>query len=82
MKPWPGWNGHSSCPVRPSRSRARSKGLRARACSRAGTLDRLIEQAMEKELITQEDAELFRRAEAARDQAIRVDAFTPEEYLP
>ncbi|MDE3257868.1 MAG: acyl-CoA dehydrogenase [Gemmatimonadota bacterium] len=55
--------------------------------ARAGLLSgrdphRLVEQAMEKELITQEDAELFRRAETARDQAVRVDAFTPEEYLP
>ena len=44
--------------------------------------DRLVVQALEKKLITQEDAQLFRRAEAARDQAVRVDAFTPEEYLP
>ena len=55
--------------------------------ARAGLLsgrdpDRLVEQAIEKELITQEDAELFRRAETARDEAVRVDAFTPEEYLP
>lgn len=58
-----------------------------KAAARAGALsgrdpDRLVAQALDKELITQEDAALFRRAEAAREQAIRVDAFKPEEYLP
>jgi acyl-CoA dehydrogenase len=60
--------------------------LKIREAARAGLLsgrdpNRLVLQALEKKLITQEDAQLFRRAEAARDQAIRVDAFTPEEYL-
>ena len=55
--------------------------------ARAGVLsgrdpDRLVAQALDNELIAQEDAALFRRAEAAREQAIRVDAFKPEEYLP
>ncbi|MDE2998347.1 MAG: acyl-CoA dehydrogenase [Gemmatimonadota bacterium] len=55
--------------------------------ARAGLLSgrdpqRLVEQAIEKELITREDAALYRRAETARDEAVRVDAFTPEEYLP
>lgn len=54
--------------------------------ARAGLLSgrdpkRLVEQAIEIDLITQEDAALYRRAETARDDAVRVDAFTPEEYL-
>ena len=61
--------------------------VKIKEAARAGLLsgrdpNRLVIQALEEELISQEDAQLFRRAEAARDEAIRVDAFTPEEYLP
>jgi acyl-CoA dehydrogenase len=42
--------------------------------------DLLVAQALEQGIVTQEEAELIREAERARDDAIQVDSFTPEEY--
>ncbi|MFQ5750190.1 MAG: acyl-CoA dehydrogenase domain-containing protein, partial [Planctomycetota bacterium] len=59
---------------------------RIRKAVKAGTLPRnrpenLIEPALEAGILTPEEADLMRRAEAAREDAIQVDAFTLEEYL-
>jgi len=59
---------------------------RIRAAVKAGTLPRkrpehLIEPALEAGILTPEEADLMRRAEAARDDLIQVDSFTLEEYL-
>ena len=56
-----------------------------KTASRTGKLpqerpERLIEAALEAEVITQEEAELIRQAAAARNDAIQVDAFTLEAY--
>jgi acyl-CoA dehydrogenase len=42
---------------------------------------RMIESAVKIGIITKEEADLFARAEAAREDAIQVDTFTPEEYM-
>jgi len=52
---------------------------------RAGRIDRapgdaLVELAREAAVITEEDCQLIRAADAARDEAIQVDAFDPDEY--
>lgn len=57
-----------------------------KAASYAGKLPQekpelLIAAALEAKLITSEEAELMREAEAARNNAIQVDAFTVLEYL-
>ena len=41
---------------------------------------KLVAQALEKGIIDAKEAELLREAEAAREDAIQVDAFTLEEY--
>ena len=41
----------------------------------------LVEQAVEQGILTADEADLLRRAEAARNDAIQVDAFTTEEYF-
>jgi acyl-CoA dehydrogenase len=41
----------------------------------------LIEPALEQGILTQEEADLLRKAEEARYDAIQVDEFTLEEYL-
>ena len=41
----------------------------------------LVSLAVEKGVISKEDADLMLRAEAARDDAIQVDDFTTEEYM-
>ena len=58
---------------------------RIKTASRTGKLpqgrpERLIEAALETAVITQEEAELIRQAEGARNDAIQVDAFTLAEY--
>src|SRR6266852_1391220 len=52
---------------------------------RAGRIDRapgdaLVELAREAAVITEEDCQRIRAADAARDEAIQVDAFDPDEY--
>jgi len=52
---------------------------------RAGRIDRapgdaLVELAREAAVITDEDCRRIRAADAARDEAIQVDAFDPDEY--
>ena len=52
---------------------------------RAGRIDRapgdaLVELAREAGVITEEDCQRIRAAEEARDEAIQVDAFDPDEY--
>jgi acyl-CoA dehydrogenase len=52
---------------------------------RAGRIDRapgdaLVELAREAAVITEEDCRRIRAADAARDEAIQVDAFDPDEY--
>lgn len=42
--------------------------------------EQLVAQALELGIVSQEEAELMREAEEARDDAIQVDSFTPEEY--
>ncbi|MCZ6679736.1 MAG: DUF1974 domain-containing protein [Candidatus Poribacteria bacterium] len=44
--------------------------------------EHLVAQALEIGMISQEDAKLMREAEEARDDAIQVDSFTQEEYMP
>lgn len=44
-------------------------------------IDRLVPQAVDAKIITQEEAELLIQAEAARTDAIQVDSFTQEEYM-
>lgn len=41
----------------------------------------LIDQAFDKQIITSEEAELLRKAEDARNDAIQVDDFTQDEYM-
>lgn len=43
--------------------------------------EQLVGEALEREIISPEEARLMKEAEAARDDAIQVDSFTPEEYL-
>lgn len=45
------------------------------------TMDKLIDPALEKGLITKEEAKLARKAEDARYDAIQVDEFTLDEYM-
>lgn len=40
----------------------------------------LADRALEEGVITSEDRERIREADEARDEVIRVDAFTPEEF--
>lgn len=46
-----------------------------------GTMEELIDPALEKGIITKEEAELAHKAEAARNDAVQVDEFTLEEYM-
>ncbi len=53
---------------------------------KAGTLQKdkpqkLVAKAVETGLITTEEAQLLAKAQAAREDAIQVDAFTQEEYM-
>ncbi len=41
----------------------------------------LVDEAVEKGILTADDRELLKLAEAARDDAVQVDSFTLEEYL-
>ncbi|OGG46572.1 MAG: acyl-CoA dehydrogenase [Candidatus Handelsmanbacteria bacterium RIFCSPLOWO2_12_FULL_64_10] len=45
-----------------------------------GRPDQLVAEALELRVISQAEAQLMQEAEAARDDAIQVDSFTPEEY--
>ncbi|MDJ0706755.1 MAG: acyl-CoA dehydrogenase [Leptolyngbyaceae cyanobacterium MO_188.B28] len=56
-----------------------------KAASRSGQLpkgrpERLVMEALEEAVITREEVELIGQAEAARNDAVQVDSFTPEEY--
>ncbi len=56
-----------------------------KTASRTGQLppakpERLVDAALAAGIITEEAAHLIREAEVARNDAIQVDAFTPEEY--
>ncbi len=44
------------------------------------TVERMLEQALAQDLVSEEDAVLVREAEAVREDTIQVDAFTPAEY--
>ena len=41
----------------------------------------MVKEALEKGIITKEEAELLAKAQAAREDAIQVDSFTQEEYM-
>ena len=41
----------------------------------------MVAEALEKRIVTAEEAELLRSAEEARNDAIQVDSFDLEEYL-
>lgn len=56
------------------------KAIKAKELPKAPYLD-LVEPALNKGILTKEEADLVRRAEEARDDAIQVDEFTLEEYL-
>ena len=56
------------------------KAMKKRELPKA-SMDKLIEPALEKGIITKEEAELARKAEAARYDAIQVDEFSLEEYM-
>jgi len=45
-----------------------------------GKPDRLVKKALEANVITQEDFDLVKKAEAAREDAIQVDSFKLEEF--
>tara|TARA_R110000868_G_scaffold1211_2_gene9334 strand:+ start:54281 stop:56773 length:2493 start_codon:yes stop_codon:yes gene_type:complete len=45
------------------------------------SMDKLIDPALEKGIINKEEADLARKAEDARNDAIQVDEFTLEEYM-
>lgn len=45
------------------------------------TMDKLIAPALEKGIISKEEAELVTKAEEARNDAIQVDEFTLDEYM-
>ncbi len=64
---------------------AESVVQKIREATQSGRLPRerpeqLVAQALEQGIVTQEEADLMREAEKARDDAIQVDSFTPEEY--
>ncbi len=46
-----------------------------------GRPEALVQQALDAGIVSAEEADLFRRAEAARNDAIQVDSFTLEEYM-
>ncbi len=46
-----------------------------------GKPETLVEQALEKGIISREESELIKKAEIGRDKAIQVDSFTLKEYL-
>ncbi|MEX0721794.1 MAG: acyl-CoA dehydrogenase [Balneolaceae bacterium] len=56
------------------------KAMKARKLPKI-SIPELIIPAVEKEILTQEEADLVRTAEAARNDAIQVDEFTLDEYL-
>ena len=56
------------------------------AAIRAGNLpkekpEQLAPKALEIGIISQDEAQLLRDAEEARNDAVQVDSFTPEEYM-
>lgn len=55
------------------------KAIRARELPKAKPT-RLVTQALEKGIISQDDRNLLEQATAARNEAIQVDAFTLDEY--
>lgn len=55
------------------------KAMKKRELPKA-TMDKLIDPALEKGIITKEEAELAHKAEDARYDAIQVDEFSLEEY--
>lgn len=56
------------------------KALKARELTKAPILD-LIEPALQKNIITEEEAKIVKNAEDARNDAIQVDEFTLDEYM-
>ena len=54
--------------------------IRARQLPKAPPLA-LVSEAVAREILTAEEAELLSAAEAAREDAIQVDSFTLQEYL-
>ncbi|MHB2020611.1 MAG: acyl-CoA dehydrogenase [Candidatus Xenobia bacterium] len=61
--------------------------MRVRAAVKAGKVPQghaaaMIEAALGQGIITTDEAELVRNAEAVREQAVMVDSFSPEEYFP
>ncbi|GMQ81314.1 MAG: acyl-CoA dehydrogenase [Rhodothermia bacterium] len=55
------------------------KAARSRTIQR-GTLEDMMNEAVEKQLISSEDAQQVKNAEIARNDTIQVDSFTLEEY--
>ena len=55
------------------------RAARSRSIQR-GALDDMLKEAVEKQLISSEDADLVLEAEAVRNDTIKVDSFTLEEY--
>lgn len=55
------------------------RAARSRSIQR-GALEDMLKEAVEKQLISSEDADLVLEAEAVRNDTIQVDSFTLEEY--
>ncbi len=56
------------------------KAIRKRELPKTKILD-LLDEAVEKKIISKDEAELIRKAEHARNDAIQVDDFSLEEYM-
>lgn len=67
---------HKSLPV----VKTLKKAIRARELPKKPILE-LLDTALEKKIITAEQAQLIRDTEAARDEVLAVDDFSPEEYF-
>ena len=56
------------------------RAIRSRQLPRAHPLE-LVDDAVDLGILTGDDRELLKLAEAARDDAVQVDSFTLEEYM-
>ena len=57
------------------------KAVRAKQIAKSKDTRKLAEEALSKNLITQAEADLLEKAEAAREDAIQVDAYTLDSYM-
>ena len=55
-------------------------GVKSGQLPRKGSAAELVRQAVEKGIVTQAEAQVMHDANRARDEAVRVDSFTLEEY--